>query len=174
MPNLKNNLLISCFSYILLLGCSTSNYLINKEIDGKTEILVTPDRVSLQCEHIYDYTGNAIDPYGFMIHVLGEENTVLTVNQGNLIGKDDCLKRLNKIGQILTKGKKIYIGGIGNLNNKPRIKEDNQYFFPNLGRFNSNGRVLQYMVIWNEHGQCFNAYTGDRKPCPSDEFPIEN
>lgn len=30
-----------------------------------------------------------------------------------------------------------------------------------------------YGIVWNEKGKYYNAYSGDHKPCPSGEFPIE-
>jgi hypothetical protein len=87
-------------------------------------------------------------------------------------GKDDCFRRINKIGKILKSGSKIFIGGMGNLH-KPRETQQRRYSFPGLGQFPENGRVLQFMTVWNDKGMCYNAYSGDQKPCPSDEFPIE-
>lgn len=160
------------FMSLLIFGCSTTSYKINSSADFRTELVVSPDRVLLECEYIHDYTGDIKEAHGFMIHVLDDENTVLTVNQGNMLGKEDCFRRIDKIGKILKGGKKIFIGGTGNLKDS-RVKEDPQYLFPGLGAFHFNGRVLQFIVVWNEKGQCYNAYTGDKKTCPSGEFPIE-
>ncbi len=138
--------------------------------DGlKTELEVTPDRVHLICEHASE---NREIPYGFIISVLDDESTVLSVAQMNTLSKKDCSERLEKIGRILKDGKRIYIAGIGNIN-EPREAEEWRYTFPKFGTFNTNGRVLQFFAIANEHGACFDAYHGDRKPCPHrEEFPI--
>ncbi len=157
---------------LLIFGCSTSSYKINNSADFRTELVVSPDRILLECEFIYDYTGDIKEAHGFMMHVLDDENTVLTVNQGNILGKEDCFRRINKIGKILKGGKRIFIGGTGDLKDS-RVKENEQYVFPSLGTFYFNGRVLQFIVVWNENGQCYNTYMGDKKPCPSGEFPIE-
>lgn len=89
----------------------------------------------------------------------------------NILEKEDCLRRINKISKILKSGNKIYIGGMGNLN-QSREKSERHYSFPGLGQYPENGCSLQFMVVWNDRGMCYNAYSGDQKPCPSDEFPI--
>ncbi|OFZ27998.1 MAG: hypothetical protein A2381_02750 [Bdellovibrionales bacterium RIFOXYB1_FULL_37_110] len=61
---------------------------------------------------------------------------------------------------------------MGNLNN-PRKKENVTFTFPHHGTFHGNDRMLQFMVIANEHGDCDSAYRGDSKPCPRGEFPIK-
>jgi len=170
MANLKRNsplLLIVVF----LVGCVSSSYKIDSETDGKTQILVTPDRVILECYRLTDYAGDIKEAHLFSIYVLDEDKTVLTVSQGNILGKEDCLRKINKIGKILKSGNKIFIGGMGNLKSTPD-KSDRNYLFPGLGRFPDNGKSLQFMVIWNEKNICYNAYSGGQKPCPSDEFPI--
>ena len=68
-------------------------------------------------------------------------------------------------------GNEIFIGGMGNLD-KPRETQKRSYTFPGLGQFPENGRTLQFMTVWNDKGMCYNAYSGDQIPCPSDEFPI--
>lgn len=170
MVSLKRNSLLF-LTLSALVSCVSSSYKIDAQDEGRTQLSVTPDRVILECEPLLDYTGDIKNAHGFMIHVLDGSNTVLTVNQGNVLGPEDCLRRINKIGEILKSGNRIFIGGMGRLD-QSREKHDRQYTFPELGRFAYNGRVLQFMVIWNDKGQCYNAYSGDQKPCPSDEFPI--
>jgi len=50
---------------------------------------------------------------------LDEDKTVLIISQGNILGKEDCFRRINKIGKILKSGSKIFIGGMGNLDKVP-------------------------------------------------------
>lgn len=169
------NLRISSFFLLLsagaLLGCASSSYKIDSQTEGRTQLLVTPDRVNLECYRLTDYTGDIKEAHLFSMNVLDENKTVLTVSQGNILGKEDCLRRINKIGKILKSGDKIFIGGMGSLD-KPREVSERRYSFPGLGQFPANGRNLQFMVVWNDKGLCYNAYSGGQKPCPADEFPI--
>lgn len=154
--------------FLILTGCATSTYRISNQDDHSAELNVSPDRVLLECEWLYDADIKGL--YGFMIHVLDEEDTVLTISQGNTLDKGSCDRRIKKIGAILRDGKNIYIAGIGDIN-KPRVKSKRSYHFPKLGTFHSNERALQFIAIANEHGVCYDAYSGDEKPCPRDPFP---
>ncbi|MEQ1876075.1 MAG: hypothetical protein ABL958_05480 [Bdellovibrionia bacterium] len=156
---------------ILLVGCSTSSYKVENFDNGRTELIVSPDRVLLECEFITDYTGDIENAHGFMIHILDENNTVLTAVQTNVLGKEDCFRRINKISKILRGGRRITVGGLGDPN-EPRKWKDRAYSFPNLGKYPGNGRVLQIISVWNEIGQCYDVYSGEEKPCPREEFPI--
>ena len=155
-----------------MVGCASSSYKIDRQTEGRTQLLVTSDRVILECYRLTDYAGDIKEAHLFSINVLDEDKTVLTVSQGNILGKEDCFRRISKVGKILKSGSKIFIGGMGNLG-RPRESQERSYSFPGLGQFQVNGRVLQFMVVWNDKGLCYNAYSGDQKPCPSDEFPIE-
>lgn len=153
---------------LLLAGCATSSYRILSQSNQSAELNVSPDRILLECEWLHD--ADIKDRYGFMIHVLDEENTVLTLIQGNTLNKKGCDRRIKKIGAILREGKNIYIAGMGDLN-EPRIKGKKSYHFPKIGFFHSNGRTLYFAAIANEHGACYDAYSGDEPPCPRDPFP---
>ncbi len=168
MGGLKNNW-VGLMLLWLLAGCATSNYHVLNSGDSGTELNVSPDRILLECEWLHD--ADSKDSYGFMMHVLDEENTVLTVVQGNVLDKRSCERRLRKIGEILRKGKKIYIAGTGNLNGL-RTK-GRTYVFPSRGTFSSNERVLGFVAIANEFGTCYDAYSGDEKPCPREPFPLK-
>jgi hypothetical protein len=168
MRILKNNW-VGLTMLWLLVGCATSNYHILNSNDRASELMVSPNRVLLECEWIQD--ADTPDSYGFMMHILDEENTVLTVVQGNVLDKISCERRLKKIGDILRKGRNIYIAGTGNLNS-PRTK-GRAYTFPSKGTFNSNERVLGFAAIANEFGLCYDAYSGDEKPCPREPFPLK-
>lgn len=170
MRNLKRSSPFYFIVVLFLANCSTSSYRIANEDYNKTELSVTPDRVLLQCEWLHDADIEGL--YGFMIHVLDEEKTVLTVSQSNTLGKKECFGRIKKISKILREGKNIYIAGMGDLKDT-RIKEKTTYAFPS-GTFNGNGRVLQFRFITNEHGSCYSSDHRDEKPCPRDGFPIHN
>jgi hypothetical protein len=164
----------SCSFYFLIfsifVGCATSSYRILKQDDHSVELNVSPDRILLECEWLYDADIKGL--YGFMIHVLDEENTVLTVSQGNTLDKGSCDRRIKIISKILREGKNIYIAGIGNLN-EPRKKGKRAYSLPKKGIFHSNERTLKFVAISNEYGSCYDAYSGDEKPCPREPFPIQ-
>ncbi len=170
MTSLKVN---SFFLLIVgaLVACASSSYKIDSQTEGRTQLLVTSNRVVLECYRLTDYAGDIEEAHLFSMYVLDEYKTVLTVSQGNILGKEDCFRRINKIGKILKSGNKIFIGGMGSLD-KPRETQHRSYSFPGLGQFPENGRVLQFMTVWNDNGMCYNAYSGDQKPCPGDEFPI--
>ncbi|MBL7546085.1 MAG: hypothetical protein JNL11_19860 [Bdellovibrionaceae bacterium] len=172
MASLKVNSLLLLFMG-LLVGCVSSSYKIDSQTEGRTQLLVTRNRVNLECFEIPkdEYEGDIKEAHLFSINVLDESKTVLTVSQGNILGKEDCFRRINKIGKILKSGTKIFIGGMGDLDKSNEVPE-RRYSFPGLGQFPLNGQNLQFMVIWNDKGMCYNAYSGDQKPCPSDEFPI--
>lgn len=170
MQSLKSNSIFYFFIFFILIGCATSSYRILNQDDHSVELNVSPDRIILECEWLYDADIKGL--YGFMIHVLDEENTVLTVSQGNTLDKGSCDRRIKKIGQILREGENIYIAGIGNLN-KLRVKGKRSYHFPKIGIFHSNERGLQFIAIANEHGTCYDAYSGDEKPCPREPFPTQ-
>ena len=170
MTSLKVNsffLLIVC----ALVACASSSYKIESQTKGRTQLLVTSDRVLLECYRLTDYAGDIKEAHLFSMNVLDEDKTVLIISQGNILGKEDCFRRINKIGKILKSGIKIFIGGMGSLD-KPREIQNRSYSFPGLGQFPENGRAIQFMTVWNDKGMCYNAYSGDQKPCPSDEFPI--
>ncbi len=152
-----------------LVGCATRSYRVLTSEDSVTEINLAPSRILLECESLNDASEPGL--YGFMMHVIDDENTVFTIAQGNTIGKSDCDRRLEKIGRILKHGKKIYLGGFGELK-KPREK-GKAYIFPGIGTFYGNGRSLGFEVIANEFGSCYDAYSGDQHPCPREPFALE-
>lgn len=160
-----------CLQIIPLLtmpACSTTPYRVLYQSKSSTELSVTPDRVLLECERLYDADEPGLS--GFMIHVLDEENTVLTVSQGNTLDNESCDRRIKRMNEILKNGKSIYIAGIGSLDEPRRSRK--AYSFPQIGTFKDNGRVLQFIALANEHGACYDAYSGEReKPCPPEPFP---
>ncbi len=153
---------------LLISSCSTSSFKVSNRSDRRTELLITPDRIILSCPKISDEK----DIHLFMIPILDESNKVILVIQGNNIGQDDCDDRLKIIGNILKRGKKIYIAGMGYLDD-PIKKVSDPYTFPEHGTFYDHGKSLQFMAIANEKGDCYSAYHGEDKPCPREPFPIE-
>ena len=90
MATLKRNSLLFLVA-VFLSGCVSSSYKVDSQDEGRTQILVTRDRVILECYRLTDYAGDIKEAHLFSINVLDEG---------------------------------------------------------------------------------YNAYSGDQKPCPSDEFPI--
>lgn len=152
------------------MGCATSKYRVLNSGEYGTELNVSPDRVLLECERLHDADEPGLS--GFMMHILDEEDTVLTLVQGNTLDNKTCDRRIKKMNAILKNGKNIYIAGTGDLN-KPRTK-GKAYAFPRKGTFHNNGRVLGFAAIANEDGACYDAYSGEEKPCPRDPFPLKN
>lgn len=171
MVLLNRNSLIPIALVFLLSGCAASSFTLLTQEEYVTEIKVTPDRVLLECE--FQYKDSSGEAYGFMMHILDQENSVLSVVQTNVLDKGSRFRRIQKIGKILKTGKAIYVGGMGDLKD-PKIKEDQTYTFPHLGTFAGNGRNVQFMVIANEQGLCYDAYSGDEPPCPREPFSLKN
>ncbi len=152
-----------------LAGCATSSYRVLYQDEGIAELNATPDRILLECERLHDADEPGLS--GFMMHVLDEENTVLTLVQGNTLDNQSCDRRVKKMSAILKKGKDIYIAGRGNLR-EPR-QMGRAYTFSPKGTFKKNGRVLGFVAIANEFGECYDAYSGEEeKPCPPEPFPL--
>jgi len=170
MRTLKRNRRWYFLILFFLFGCATSSYRVLNQDDQSAELSVSPDRVLLECEWLHD--ADIKGRYGFMIHVLDDENTVLTLIQGNTLNKEDCDRRIKKIGKILREGKNIYIAGTGSIN-EPRVNSKRSYFFPQKGTFLDNERTLQFIAIANEYGSCYDAYSGEEKPCPREPFPTQ-
>jgi len=152
-------------------GCATSSFKVLRQSEYAVELKVTPDRVLMECEYQLDHDDK--DAYGFLMYILDDENTAISVVQANVLDKGSCLRRIQMIGRILKKGKIIYVGGMGYLTD-PKRKEERAYTFPLLGTFHGNGHVLQFMVIANEQGLCYDAYSGDEAPCPREPFSLKN
>lgn len=159
----------SFLSVVFLSACATSTYDFFLRDKFRTGLRVTPDRVLTECEHITDH--EMPGRFGFMMRVLDEEKTVLTVAQTNLLDKSTCEEHLREIRKILKYGRFVYIGGMGNLSD-PRTVGRNKYAFPS-GSFTDNGRTLQFGFIKNDRGQCFSSYRGRELPCPPEPFPNE-
>lgn len=154
-----------------MIGCAASKYQVLYTGSLGTELQVTPDRVLLECEDLYDSDNNIEEPHGFIMHVLDNNNTVITLIQGNVIDKQGCYRKLKKIGAILRKGQRIYIASTSDLN--PINKPGRVHHFPKHGTYYNNGVVLNFVAIANEHGQCYDTYFGEEPPCPRDQFPIK-
>jgi hypothetical protein len=110
--------------------------------------------------------------YWFFLHVLDDENTVLTLMQSNFLDKEYCGDLLKTTHKILAKGEEIYIGGHGDMTRDKKFQED-IHTFPGIGRFKDNGRFLEMGFIANEFGNCYQSHVGSEKPCPRGEFSID-
>ena len=180
MKNLSLNNSILIFLVILASCSTTRNYntedsffLIKNESDGAAEVVLTPDRILLQCvdmEEDPDEGGR----YLFMIQMLDEENTVATSMWGPRPDKKGCENIFRKVNRILKKAKRVYIGSWNNLTTEPRVENRRlSYEFPRHGTFYDNGRVIQFGVITNDKGECFNSMAGKDEPCLQFPFPLE-
>jgi len=169
MAFLRKSSSILILPLLSLMGCATSPYRVLYQDDGIAELNVAPDRILLECERLNDADEPGLS--GFMMHVLDEENTVLTLVQGNTLDNQTCDRRIKKMNAILKRGKDIYLAGRGNLSEPRQLGKT--YTFSQKGMFKSNGRVLGFVAIANEYGQCYDAYSGDEeKPCPPEPFPL--
>jgi hypothetical protein len=158
-----------------LSSCSTSSFKVLSKSEFLAEFQVTPDRVILECEDIFDHSdaGNPEGNFGFMVHVLDEEDTVLTLIREPVTTRTECFKKRDYIQRILKNGKKIFIGGHGGIN-EPRTRGSRSHSsFEKSGTFYDNGRVMQLLVIRNEKDQCFSLDYGMSPPCEIPEFPIK-
>ncbi len=122
-----------------------------------TEIEATPDRIIAECEFITEYEGDYQNPYGFMIHILDNEKTVLTVSNGTVLDKKDCFERLRVSEKIINNSTKVFVLGRGDAN-APIKLEIFTHRFPEHGTFYGNGRSLNFLGIWNDNGQCYSAF----------------
>lgn len=177
MKNLKNKILLLFFLFHI--GCTTisnggdSIFVVKRELNGVVETVVTPDRVLLQCvdsEEDPDEGGR----YLFMILMLDEKSTVTTSMWGLRPDKRSCERVQRDIYRVLKNAKSVYIGSWGRLSDRPR-EEDRKlsYAFPIHGTFYDNGRVLQFGVITNDRGECYNPMANEGEPCLEYPFPIE-
>ena len=152
----KNKKIIITFFFVLT-GCVTSKYHAGIQKALGTDIEVTPDRVIVECEFITDYEGDRIVPYGFMIHLLDNEKTVLTLSSSTILEKKDCFDWLNQSEKIIQNSKLVTIRGRGNAE-APIIIEKYTYTFKEHGTYPGNNRSLNFLAIWNEKGHCFDAF----------------
>lgn len=148
-------------------GCATSSFKILNQEKSSVEILVTPDRVILECERVETDDRGVVA--GFMMHVVDDEKTSFTLVQTNTLDKESCDYRIKKIERILKNGTHIYLVGIGNFR-EPRKTGLRKHTFPRFGAIEDNGRSLQFIAIKNERNQCFGAFSAEEQPCPPDHF----
>ncbi len=155
----------------LLCGCATSSFNVIKQGDFVVELKVTPDRVLLECE---PQPGHEVEnAHGFIMYILDDKKTVLTIAQFNILAKEECFDGLRKIEKILKTGRIIYVGGMGNMTESNK-RTDQKYTFSRLGTFHRNGKTIKFMVIANERGLCYDAQDGDKGTCPREPFSLRN
>tara|TARA_B110001454_G_scaffold218991_1_gene249156 strand:+ start:194382 stop:194891 length:510 start_codon:yes stop_codon:yes gene_type:complete len=162
---LKNKYSIIILLFLSLNGCVTSLYSAGKPNALGTDIQVTPDRIITECEFITDYDGDRKSPYGFMIHILDLQNTVLTVSNGVVLEKEDCLERQTTADKIIKNAQIVTVRGRGDAET-PIIKEEFKHTFKKHGTYFSNGRSLNFLAIWNDKGECHSGFKGEDDPCP--------
>lgn len=171
MKNLRviNNIV---FLFIFA-GCTTTTFNIKKEADGVTELLVTPDRVLLQCEELDEEPDSGA--YGFMVHILDEKNTVVTSALNIRPDKKTCECYIYTLSHILKNGYRILIGSRGSISVHSRTNDEERfhYTFSGHGTFSSNGRSLDFDFMANEKGQCYGPAYGDNESCPQFPFSLK-
>lgn len=164
---LRRSSLAICILVTPLFGCVTSSkYQTQKPNSLGTDIEVTPDRVIVECEFITDYEGDYKEPYGFMIHILDNQKTVLTVSNGTVLEKRDCFEKLKVSEKIIKDANIVFVRGRGDAEAPVKL-ESLTYSFPKHGTFNNNGRSLNFLGIWNDRGQCYSAFNGSGDFCSS-------
>lgn len=149
----------------MISSCISSQYKIHQYVDDKVALLVSPDRVWAECEDLYAGGGDRPGSFGFLIHILDEEKTVLTGIQSNQTSKSDCEQKVALIEKILKNSKQVYIAGTTDFK-ELRKNTGIFYTFPKHGKFYDNGRSMQWDVLKGEDGTCVTAYFGYGKPCP--------
>jgi len=168
----KNRIALLFFSFALC-SCSSSQYKIHQRLYDRTGILISSDRVILECEDQYAGGGDFKDTFAFMLYFLDEEKTVSTAFESMVLPQSECTQKLKLAESILKKSKQVYIAGIMDLK-EPRIIDQKTYHFPKFGDFHGNGRSMQWNVLKGEDGTCVTAYDGDGTPCPWESiFPAE-
>ncbi len=160
MAYLKKSKIFVILVFIFLSSCVTSSYHASKPKPSGTDIEVTSDRIVVECEFITDYEGDRSDPYGFMIHVLDSEKTVLTLSSATVLEKEDCFDWLKQSEKIINKGKSILVRGRGDAHAAAQMKQWT-YNFPKHGTFYGNGRELNFLGIRNDKWQCLNTLASD-------------
>ena len=118
MKNLK--LKISSVLFLLVFsGCATSSFKIKKETDSLTELLVTPDRIILQCEELDEDPDEGV--YGFMVHLLDEQKTVTTSALSIRPDKENCerfTQNINHIGRFRLRAPPDFMQGYQPISSK--------------------------------------------------------
>ena len=71
---------------MIFAGCATSSFKVLNQEKSSVEILVTPDRVILECERVETDDRGIVA--GFMMHVVDEEKTSFTLIQTNTLDKE--------------------------------------------------------------------------------------
>ena len=163
-----NNYIILFLGALLLQSCATSYYHAGKPNALGTDIKISPDRVITECEFIDHYDGDYSDPYGFMIHILDSEKSVLTVSNGTVLEKKDCLERQTAADKIIRNAQLVVVRGRGDAE-AAIVIEPFKYTFRRHGIYPGNGRSLNFLAIWNDKKQCYDAFYGKAKPCPHEK-----
>ena len=166
MTNLqKNKLLLTIVFLFSLSGCVSARYHAGKEKPLGTDIEVSPDRVIVECEFITDYDGDYSDPYGFLIHVLDLQNTVLTLSSGTVLEKEYCFEILKISEKIIKNAQLVTLRGRGDAHSPIEMDYTFKHIFKNHGTYFGNGRNLNFLAIWNDKGQCYDAFHRGDEEC---------
>ena len=117
-------------------------------------------------EFITDYDGDRKNPYGFMIHILDLQYTVLTVSNGVVLEKEHCLVKQAKADKIIKNAEFVTVRGRGDAE-ESIVKEEFKHTFKKHGTYFGNGRSLNFLAIWNDKGDCHSGFKGEDDPCPN-------
>ena len=169
----KNKLLFFSFLMMALPDCANTQYKVFQRDGENTGLLISPDRVLVECEDLHAKGGDRPGSFGFIIHILDEEKTVLTGIQTTQTSKNDCLAKVKLAEKILKNSKQVYIAGRVDLDETRTTKKWTSNF-PKHGTFHDNGRSMSFSVLKGEDGTCVTAHEGYGKPCPWDPiFPVD-
>jgi hypothetical protein len=173
MGNLRRSSAALVFAFIFFVGCVSTKYKVIQSKLNAVGLLITTDRILLECEDLHAGGGDRPGSFGFMIHMLDEEKTVLTGIWSLQVSKTRCQEMVRDIERIMKRSKQVYIAGVSDLR-EPRTMGMESYTFPKLGTYRDNGRSMQWFVLKGEDGSCVTAYEGAGNPCPwNPMFPKE-
>ncbi|OYZ11946.1 MAG: hypothetical protein B7Y39_19115 [Bdellovibrio sp. 28-41-41] len=99
-----------------------------------------------------------------MIHILDLQNTVLTVSNGVVLEKVDCLERQAAADKIIKKAELVTVKGRGNAE-APVVNGEFKHNFKKHGTYLGNGRSLNFLAIWNNRKECYSAFAGEDDHC---------
>ena len=165
VPMSVNNMLLTIVVLFSLSGCVSSRYHAGQEKPLGTDIEVSPDRIIVECEFIDNYDGDYSDPYGFLIHILDLQNTVLTLSSATVLEKKYCFEILKISEKIIKNAQIVTLRGRGDAHSPIEMENRFKYTFKKHGTYYGNGRSLNFLAIWNDKGQCYDAFHRTDEEC---------
>jgi hypothetical protein len=166
---LRNNFII----FIFLNSCATNSfYKVITQEKYRAEIIISSDRIISECIDLEDPQKERFKKGKFLLyfHVLDDTNSVIRIGRDNIHERSGCFEKKSKVDKIIGKSKKIYIGGMANLND-PRKPLKSKYTFKNLGAFQETDFTFEFALMKGDNGQCFKIFEGSE--CEWNGFPIK-